>query len=111
MYDKRGIPYTGFMWYVFELNVPESAIGKPVHVYAPMVVAEGWVWVNGEYCGHKGYLEPYIRPQVMDVDVTKHVKAGKNVIGVRVSTSSSKVGVSEGFQGPLFLTSPKAVAK
>jgi hypothetical protein len=44
----------------------------------------------------------------LDLDVTKQVKAGKNVIGVRVSTSTSRIGVSEGFQSPLFLVSPKA---
>jgi len=109
--DDRGVPYTGYMWYVFELDVPESMVGKPMRVYAPLVIAEAWVWTNGQYSGHKDYLEAYIRPQTLDLDVTKQVKAGKNVIGVRVSTSSSRIGVSEGFQSPLFLISPKPGAE
>ena len=110
MLDKRGIPYVGYMWYVFELNIPQSAIGKPIHVYAPIVATEAWVWTNGEYTGHRPYLEAYIRPLPMEFDVTKQVKAGKNVIGVRVSTSASRIQVAEGFQGPLYLYSPKEEA-
>ncbi|MCE9591551.1 MAG: DUF4838 domain-containing protein [Planctomycetes bacterium] len=108
--DKRGVPYVGFMWYVFELDVPASAIGKPVHVYAPIVATEAWVWTNGQYTGHRPYQEAYIRPAVMEFDVTGQVKAGRNVIGVRVSTSQSRIQVAEGFQGPLFLYSPKGQA-
>ena len=107
MLDGRGVPYVGYMWYVFELEVPRSAIGKPVRVYAPIVATEAWVWCNGEYAGHRPYSEAYIRPQPLEFDVTPQVKAGRNVIGVRVNTSASRIQVAEGFQGPLFLYSPK----
>jgi len=107
MLDKRGVPYVGYIWYVFELEVPKSALGKPIRLYAPVVVTEAWVWNNGEYVGHRPYFESYIRPQSMEFDVTGTVKEGRNVIGVRISTSASRVQVAEGFQGPLFLYSPK----
>jgi hypothetical protein len=108
MYDTRGVPYVGFMWYVFELDVPKAAIGRPISLYAPIVATEAWVWCNGGYVGHRPYFEAYIRPQPLAFDVTRTVKAGRNVIGVRVSTSASRVQVAEGFMGPLFLYSPKA---
>ncbi|MGD0090848.1 MAG: DUF4838 domain-containing protein [Planctomycetota bacterium] len=108
MLDQRGIPYVGPVWYVFELDVPQEKIGQPIHVFAPAVVAEAWVWTNGEFSGHRPYQEAYIRPASLDFDVTKQLKPGRNVIGVRVSTSSSRIQASEGFQGPLFLYSPKA---
>lgn len=107
MLDKRGVPYVGNVWYVFELNVPKSAIGKPIHLYAPIVSTEAWVWTNGEFTGHRPYSEAYIRPLPMDFDITNQVHAGKNVIGVRVNTSASRIQIAEGFQGPLFLYSPK----
>jgi hypothetical protein len=110
MLDEHGVPYVGIVWYIFELDVPKSRIGQPVHVYAPIIAAEAWVYTNGEFSGHRPYQEPYIRPSSFDFDVTKQVKPGRNVIGVRISTSSSRVGVSEGFQGPLFLYSPKETA-
>ncbi len=105
--DHRGAPYVGYIWYVFELDVPKDKIGKPISVYAPIVASEAWVWVNGEFVGHRPYQEAYIRPAEMKFDATPQIKAGKNVIGVRVSTTLSRVQVSEGFQGPLFLYSPK----
>jgi hypothetical protein len=105
--DKRGAPYVGYIWYVFDLDVPKEKIGKPIHVYAPIVAAEAWVWTNGEFSGHRPYAEAYIRPAPVEFDVTKQVKAGKNVVAVRVSTTLSRIQVSEGFQGPLFLYSPK----
>lgn len=108
--DKRGVQYIGYLWYVFELDVPKAALGKPIHVYAPIVATEAWVWTNGEYSGHRPYAEAYIRPAAMEFDVTSQVKEGKNVIGVRVHTSASRIQVAEGFQGPLFLYSPKPLA-
>jgi len=111
MLDKQGVPYTGFMWYVFELDVPAAALGKPIRIHAPTVVSEAWVWTNGEYCGRRPYIEAYMRPNAfMDLDVTGSIKAGRNVIGVRVSTSSSRIAVAEGFCGPLFLYTPTAQA-
>jgi len=105
--DDRGAPYVGYMWYVFEIDVPKEAIGKPIHVYAPIIAAEAWVWANDEFVGHRPYQEAYIRPSSFDFDVTKQVKAGKNTIGVRISTTLSRIQVSEGFQGAMFLYSPK----
>jgi hypothetical protein len=108
MLDAQGLPYVGFMWYIFELELPAAAVGQPVQLYAPIVATEAWVWTNGEYTGHRPYQEAYIRPAEVSFDVTKQVKAGRNVIGVRVSTSQSRIQVAEGFQGPLFLYAPKA---
>lgn len=110
MLEPNGVPYVGTIWYVFELDVPKSAVGKPARVYSPIVATEAWVWTNGEFSGHRPYQEAYIRPAEMNFDVTSQLKPGKNVIAVRVSTSSSRVQVAEGFQGPLFLYSPKPEA-
>ena len=108
MYDKRGVPYVGYMWYVFELDVPQSVIGKPIHLYAPTVATEAWVWTNGEFTGHRPYVDAYMRPNAsVEFDVTSQVKAGRNVIGIRVGTSASRIVAAEGFDGPLILYSPK----
>lgn len=103
----RGIPYRGSMWYVFELDVPRSAVGKQIKLYSPVVTTDAWVWVNGQYFGRRGYFEQYIRPAPLDYDVTKAVKPGKNIIGVRVSTGMNLSQAADGFQGRLFLYSPK----
>ena len=108
-FSKDGVPYRGLMWYVFDMDVPRSAAGKTVKVYAPAVVTEAWVWVNGQYAGHRPYLEPYTRPAVLEFDVTRLLQPGKkNTVAVRVSTATNRTQAPEGLQGRLFLYSPKA---
>jgi len=111
--SERGIPqHRGLMWYVFETDVPPSAAGKKVSLYSPVVIAEAWVWMNGKYVGRRNYLEAYIRPAPLEFDVTETVLPGKkNVIAVRVSTGMNLTQAPDGYQGRLFLYSPKPGVK
>ncbi|NQU11682.1 DUF4838 domain-containing protein [bacterium] len=110
-YTTNGVPYRGAMWYVFDLDVPAAFRHKPVRLFAPAVVTEAWVWVNGQYIGHRGYLEPYTRPAELDFDVTAAVRSGKrNTVAVRVSTATNRSQEPDGFQGRLFLWSPNDAA-
>jgi hypothetical protein len=106
--SERGVPYAGKMWYVFDVDVPASAAGKPVRLFSPFVTCEAWAWVNGEYAGHRDYLEAYISPAAIDLDVTKLIKPGaKNTIAVWVSTGTAKSQAPEGILGRVLLYSPK----
>jgi hypothetical protein len=107
--NARGIPqHRGLMWYVFEVDVPASAKGKKVKLYSPVVIAEAWLWVNGKYIGQRKYLEAYIRPAPIEFDVTDAVIPGqKNILAVRVGTGMNLTQAPDGFQGRLFLYSPK----
>jgi len=105
--SENGVPYRGAMWYVFELEVPEERAGGPVQLYAPIVCSEAWVWVNGEFVGHRPYQQAYMRPAELDFDVTDAVVAGRNVIAVLVR-ADCLTEAAEGFQGPLFLYEPTA---
>lgn len=105
--DKRGVPYLGAMWYIFELKVPADAKGKPISLYSPIVVDDAWVWVNGTYVSHRGHIEPYTRPAELQCDVTNLIQPGKtNIIAVRVHTGLCAAAVADGFMGRLFLYSP-----
>jgi hypothetical protein len=104
---ERNFPYQGYMWYVFELNVPASAKGKPLTLYSPIVVDDAWVWVNGAFATHRGHIEPYYRPAELRHDVTDLIQPGKkNTIAVRVSTGFCPTAVADGFLGRLFLYNP-----
>ena len=106
--SKRGIPYMGAMWYVFQLDVPETARGKTIKLYAPIVVDDAWVWVNGTFVTHRGHIEPYTRPAELQADITSLVQPGKtNTIAVRVHTGLCPAASADGFMGKLFLYSPK----
>ncbi|MHB9106311.1 MAG: DUF4838 domain-containing protein [Armatimonadota bacterium] len=104
---ERNFPYQGYMWYVFELNVPASAKDQPLTLYSPIVVDDAWVWVNGTFAVHRGHIEPYCRPAELQYDVTDLIQPGKkNVIAVRVSTGFCPAAVADGFMGRLFLYTP-----
>jgi len=110
--DAQGHPYIGHIWYRLKVDVPASAKGKKVILYAPVVETEAWCWVNGQYVGHRPYQEAYVRPAPMEFDVTDMIRPGEtNVIAVRVSTSLAAAQAASGILSRMFLYAPKAMDK
>jgi hypothetical protein len=106
--DEQGHPYVGYIWYRLQVEVPESARGKQVRLYAPVVETEAWGWVNGHYVGHRPYLEAYIRPSPLEFDVTEALRPGQvNQITLRVSTGLAPAQAASGLLSRLFLYAPK----
>jgi len=102
--DEHGHTDLGYVWYHFRVPLPESAAGRRVHLYAPVVETEAWTWVNGRYVGHRPYREAYIRPAEMDLDITDAVRPGEdNTIAIRVSTSLASAAAAGGLQSRLFI--------
>ena len=67
------------------------------------------MWINGEYVGHRPYLEAYTRPCAMELDVTKALRPGQtNVIALRVSTGLALAQAADGLLSRVFLYAPKA---
>ncbi len=109
--DEAGHNYTGQMWYRLKVNVPASAKGRKVMLYAPVIETEAWCWVNGQFVGHRPYKESYIRPLQMEFDVSDALKPGvENTIAIRVSTSQAPAQVASGILSRLFLYAPNAEA-
>jgi hypothetical protein len=106
--DRQGYPALGAMWYRFTVDVPASARGKTIRLYAPAVETEGWGWVNGTFVGHRPYREAYERPNEIDFDVTKALQAGKkNAIVLRVHTGLNAAQAASGLISRLFLYAVK----
>ena len=106
--NAEGYPFLGTIWYQFKVQVPASARGQRVRLYAPVVEAEAWTWVNGQYVGHRPYHETYERPNQMEVDVTDALRPGQtNTITFCVSTSRNQTAVAGGLVSRVFLYSPK----
>jgi hypothetical protein len=84
--DDKGHDYDGYGWYRFTVDVPGGMVDKPLRLHLGGVINEGWVWINGEYAGHRPWYLWWSgrKRHEMDVNVTGKVKAGKNVIAVRV---------------------------
>jgi len=84
--DAAGHDYDGYGWYRFTVDVPANAVNKPLKLHLGGVLNEGWVWINGNYAGHRSWKLWWEGREglEMDVDATGKVKAGRNVIAVRV---------------------------
>lgn len=105
--DAQGYPYLGAMWYRLVVDVPASARGKKVRLYAPAVETEAWGWVNGRFVGHRPYREAYERPNEIDWDVSAALQPGKrNVVVLRVHTGMSASQAASGLISRLFLYAP-----
>ncbi|MHB9108167.1 MAG: DUF4838 domain-containing protein [Armatimonadota bacterium] len=110
--DEKGFPYMGAIWYRLDVKVPASAKGKTVKLYAFTAETEAWVWVNGKLMGHRPYIEAYIRPNAIDMDVTDALIPGKkNSIVVRLHTDYQPAQMAAGLASRLFLYAPKDAAK
>lgn len=82
--DRIGHDYDGYGWYRFWVNIPEKWKNKPIHFYCGGVINEAWVWVNGEYAGHKPHKIWWMGEHDFDMDISKFIKPGKNLIAIRV---------------------------
>lgn len=106
--DAAGHDYDGFGWYRATVEIPKSAVGKPLRLYLGGVINEGWVWINGNYAGHRAHNLWWAGRDAleMDVDVTGKVKAGLNTVAIRV-WNDAEIG---GLHRRGFLYSPIPVA-
>ena len=69
--DPHGHVFRGVMWYRLAVDLPVDAAERSIWLCAPAVVNEAWVWVNGQYAGHRPYQMPWSRPQPIDLDLTQ----------------------------------------
>lgn len=101
--DEKGHDYDGYGWYRFWVEIPSDWKNKPVHLYCGGVINEGWVWVNGEYAGHKSHKIWWMGGHDFDLDITNLIKPGKNLITIRV-LNEAEIG---GLYRRGFIWSPK----
>jgi hypothetical protein len=109
--DKNGFPYMGAMWYRLTVDVPASAKGKKVVLYAPALETEAWGWVNGKFVGHRGYREAYERPNELEFDLTGAMMPGqRNLIALRLHTGLNPAQAAAGMTSRLFIYAPSPEA-
>ncbi len=109
--DPHGHVFRGAMWYRITADLPTDATRQPIWLCAPAVVNEAWVWVNGQYAGHRPYQMPWFRPQPIDLDVTPFLRPGKrNQITLRVLNNIDVFGAS-GIYERMFLYAKAAAGK
>lgn len=88
-WEDQGIrDLNGVVWYRKEIHLPASMTGKEAGVWLGRIVDADELYINGKRVGGTGYLYPQRRYKVTN-DV---LKAGKNVVVVRVTNHSGKGG-------------------
>lgn len=98
--DAAGHDYDGYGWYRFEIDVAKEDTQKPLRLFLGGVINEAWVWVNGEYAGHRPWKSWWAgrEPLEMECDITGKLKPGKNLITIRVLNSADVGGwIRRGF--------------
>lgn len=94
--DSKGHDYDGYGWYRASVNVPGEFKGKKVRFHCGGVINEAWIWVNGEYAGHKKWDLWWAGRQAheCDFDVTDMVKPGEtNNVTIRIWNNAEIGGV------------------
>jgi hypothetical protein len=94
--------YNGFAWYRRHIPLPDDWAGQQVVIRVGVVDDLDWVYLNGKLVGQTTKPpQPYPGP-IREYEVPAGVlKAGDNVIAVRVQDTGGKGGILE---GPVELT-------
>jgi sialate O-acetylesterase len=78
----------GVVWFRREIEIPEALAGQPAKLFMGRIVDADQVFVNGEQVGNITYQYPPRRYNVK----SGVLKAGKNLIVIRVTNTAGKGG-------------------
>lgn len=93
--NERGFHYDGYVWYRTDIEVPETFDGREIHLYLGGILNEGWVWVNGEFAGHREEMVWWTRASTegISLPVADFLRPGeRNTIAVRIMNHPDEVG-------------------
>ena len=81
--------YSGIVWFRKEINVPAEAVGKPIEISLGIILWKDSAFFNGQFIGESTGVDKkrkYMVPGEL-------VKAGRNVIAVRITGVSDFGGM------------------
>jgi sialate O-acetylesterase len=88
-WEDQGIKnLDGIVWYRKEIEVPETMAGKAARVFLGRIVDADVLYINGKQVGNTTYQYPQRRYTVP----ANLLKAGKNIIVIRVTNNNGKGG-------------------
>jgi len=86
--DEELGPVNGVVWFRKEIDVPASMTGKPARLLLGRIVDSDTTYLNGKFVGSVSYQYP---PRRYDVPENL-LKAGKNIIVVRIVNNTDRGG-------------------
>ncbi len=92
--NDEGYYYTGYVWYRGEIEVPAAFEGRDMNLLLGGLINEGWVWINGEYVGHRGWARWWSHSaHPAEFAIGDKLRPGqRNTIAIRVLNDSDEVG-------------------
>ncbi len=91
---EAGHDYDGYGWYRFTFDIPAGYEGRALSFYCGGVINEGWVWVNGQYVGHKDHKLWWGATHSFDMDITRMARVGQtNSVAIRVLNDAEIGGI------------------
>lgn len=88
-WEDQGVrDLNGVVWYRKEIDIPASMVGKPAKVFLGRIVDADELYINGKEVGKTTYMYPQRRYPV----AAGILKAGKNLLVVRVTNNGGKGG-------------------
>jgi hypothetical protein len=102
--------HLGHYWYRTTFQMAGDASSRRVNLMLPGMFNEAWLFVNGTMVAHRTFTEPWWHSDYRfdwDVDVSRHLRAGRNDVAVRGFNPHHFGGL---FRRP-FLYMPAALSK
>lgn len=88
-WEDQGIKnLDGIVWYRKEIDIPAAILNTPAKIFLGRIVDADILYINGVQVGTTGYLYPQ-RRYIIPAGV---LKAGKNLLVVRVTNNAGKGG-------------------
>jgi hypothetical protein len=78
--------HLGHYWYRTTFQMEGDASSRRVNLMLPGMFNEAWLFVNGTMVAHRTFTEPWWHSDYRfdwDVDVSRHLRAGRNDVAVR----------------------------
>lgn len=92
--DDEGHFYTGYVWYRGTIDVPAAFEGREINLLLEGLINEGWVWINGQYVGHRPWARWWSHSaHPAEFAVRRLLRPGqRNTLAIRVLNDPDEVG-------------------
>lgn len=88
-WEDQGIKdLNGVVWYRREITIPDAVAGKTARIFLGRIVDADELYINGKLAGSTAYQYPQRRYSILP----GVLKAGKNILVIRVSNTAGKGG-------------------
>ncbi len=84
--SSDGQSHLGHYWYRSTFTLTPQAAKSKLRLMFPGLFNEAWLYINGQLVGHRSYKEPWWHTDYRfewDVDISKHIRPGRNEIALR----------------------------